>query len=890
MLRWIFKKKAPVTDVPARASSTQAGTSGAVKAIPAAPEDIDWTAKLRDAKGDDNALLTLACSAVPLDVKLAAVGALNGEAALKLAEREFRNRNRRVHRLVKQAYLARVAQRESRDQADLLIKAARALGDQTVVPANRALELDRAWMALNPGLLDADQRAEFEILTQRLTTLSRERADRAVLIQRWCADAQQALQTLQTAGRAAASGEQDRSQLAVAMVAALGVVEAAPQGCAVDALDGALAAAAGLDAHLAILDRVLQTPQENESAGEAAPLINDDGTSPTQDHVGPVEQWMQLAALPDAQLGDLLNRRFDRWQRARTEAEQAVAAQRREQTKRRQQAASGERSAALAAALQHAEAALAAGHLVEAHGHLSELDALLHGREPVESMRPRISEVQAQYAQLRGWQHWAGGRARDELILQAEALAAAGRGEVELGIPALSIKQQAEVVDELRTRWKELDRSGGPSSRALWQQFDLALKAAYEPVAAHRAAQSAAREQNLMSRLLLIETLDAVPLPDFGGQGSTPDMRSLVVALDQFRAEWRKLGPLEHAVPHKERDKLVERMDYAVQRLEAPLADARRVAQLEREGLITRAEALGAQAGAGADTQRRDLVSEVRALQAQWQQHARSLPLARSIEKAMWGQFKTAVDSVFTAREAAFDARDAEFKANSAERSALIAGLETLVDAPAAECKRRFAEIDAAWLRAGPAPRSESAALQAQFDSVRDRLRQWLAGSVQRSWHATCDTLVAKLTLCEELERSAADDRAAAAAAAMQRWSTLPALPGTWERALRQRAGLTETAAGTKLHSTAPTDDLLLQLEAASGLASPAAFEAARRELKLQALKAAMEGRRPGGAASAGPDQLLSAALERSALDVAQRERLGSVITALRQRGPIDPD
>ncbi|MEO8280861.1 MAG: DUF349 domain-containing protein [Ideonella sp.] len=885
MLRWIFKKKAPAADAPPRASSTQVAAVAAGKAIPAAAVEIDWAAKLREASGDDNSLLMLACSGVPLDVKLAAVGALNGEETLKLAEREFRNRDRRVHRLAKQAYLARVAQRETRERADHLIKAARTLGDQSVVPANRALELDRAWMALDPSLLDAGQHAEFATLTQRLTTLSRELADHEAMVQRWHADARQALQTLQAASQAAAEGEQDRSQLAAAMAAACGLVEAAPQDCAVDALDKALAGATALDTHLAILDRVLQTAQAHEPADHATPLINGDETNAAQDRVDAVAQWMQLAALPDARLGELLNRRFEQWQRAQTEEKQAVAAQRREQVAGRQQAARGERSAGLVAALEHAEAALATGKLADAHRHLSELDERLHGIEPVEAMRGRISAVQAQYAQLRGWQHWAGGRARDELILQAEALAAAGRGEVELGIPALSIKQQAEVVEEMRARWKELDRSGG-ASRALWQRFDGALKAAYEPVAAHRAAQSAAREQNLMARQQLIETLDAVPLPVSDEQGSMPDMRSLAVALDQFRAEWRKLGPLEHAVPQKERGKLAERMDNAVRRIEAPLDEARRAAQLEREDLITRAEALGAEAAA--DVQRRDLVNEVRALQQQWQQQARSLPLARAIEKAMWAQFKVAIDAVFSAREAAFDARDAEFKANSAERSAIIAGLEALVDAPPAECKHRLAEIETAWLRAGPAPRSESAALQAQFDSMRDKLRQWLAGSAQRSWHSTCDALVAKLTLCEALERSTDADRATGTA--MQRWSTLPVLPGTWERALLQRAGLGESAAGALLLPTETTDNLLLQLETAWGLASPAAFEAARRELKLQALKAAMEGRRAGSAASPGPNQFLTAALERSSLDPSQRERLGAVIDTLRQRGPIDPD
>jgi hypothetical protein len=47
-------------------------------------------------------LLAVAESAAPLEIKLAAVEALSGEASLKLAERRLRNQERRVHRLAKQ--------------------------------------------------------------------------------------------------------------------------------------------------------------------------------------------------------------------------------------------------------------------------------------------------------------------------------------------------------------------------------------------------------------------------------------------------------------------------------------------------------------------------------------------------------------------------------------------------------------------------------------------------------------------------------------------------------------------------------------------------------------------------------------------------------------------
>lgn len=600
----------------------------------------------------------------------------------------------------------------------------------------------------------------------------------------------------------------------------------------------------------------------------------------------PAQLWKQLPPLADARLDAMLQARFEVWQQAQDAARQHKQAQRREQTKEQQRAVRSERIGALEAVLAQAEATLAEGSVAETHKHLIEIDELLHGGAAADALRARIDRLQDGYAELRGWQHWAGGRARDDLTLEAEALAAACAPGPEGQAPKLQIKQHSEHIDDLRARWKELDRLGGASSRALWQRFDAALKTAWLPVAAHKATLGAAREQNLLQRQQLLQALEATPAPVADEAGGAADLRPAISALDHFRTEWRKLGPLEHTVPHKARDRLVERMNAALQRVEAPLDEARRRAQAERESLIERARALAASAQANPGA--RDLVGEVRNLQAEWQQRAKALPLPRNAENAMWTQFRAALDAVFSAREAVFSARDAEFKAHAAERVALIERLEALGEASPAEYKRTLAEVENAWQRCGPAPRNEAAALDERFRRAHQTARQWLAGSRQRSWQAACDTLVAKLALCEALEGGGPG--ATASAPLAQDWDALPALPEAWEAVLRQRAGL---AGGTAAEPPAgmATDELLLQLEAAWGLASPAACAQARRELQLQAMKAALETRRPGqtAPAQATPEQWLMQALRRPALQADQRQRLEAVIAALRERGPSGP-
>ena len=161
MLDWIFKKDKPSAALPLAARRPALVEAAAAPAT-------DWPLKLQAASGDDAALLALLRESAPVDVKMAAVVALGSEAALKTAEREHRDHDRRVHRLAKQRHLEQVALRETAEQAGRLIDAARALLGEALIPSNRLVELDRAWQALSLTLLDATRRAEFEGLLAQL--------------------------------------------------------------------------------------------------------------------------------------------------------------------------------------------------------------------------------------------------------------------------------------------------------------------------------------------------------------------------------------------------------------------------------------------------------------------------------------------------------------------------------------------------------------------------------------------------------------------------------------------------------------------------------------------------------------------------------------------------
>ncbi|RZI86623.1 MAG: DUF349 domain-containing protein [Rubrivivax sp.] len=803
MLSWIFKKKKPnppaIAPAPAKAAEAASDAKQAAHHQAAANVAAVWSDRIGRAAGDDAALLALAKEAPSADLKLAAVQAMSTEVGLKAAEREFRTHHRHVHQLARQRHTQAKATREVAERATALIQAAAVFLDAPVIPANRLVEFDRAWQALDASLLSAAHQAEYAALSAQLAATMRANDERRAAELAAQAQAQaQALADAQAREEALAQEQQ--------------VQEAQIQ-------EAQLKAQQDLELGQPALAQDEQAPDTDAVSNQLDPSA----TSPSPAKRPPRRQINQA-----------------------------------------------EHSAALEAALQQAEAALAEGHLKQVQQHLGELDRLSTDGIGA-AHRARLHAVQAEAGRMKGWQQWSGGLARDELVLEAEALAKATAAAMEAGDTSFQARAQAEAIDDLRKRWKALDRLAAATSQPLWERFDSALQAAYLPVAAHLAQLEADRQANLEQRMGLLDTLDATPVADT----EPAAWKDLIRTLDQFHQAWRKLGPVEHTVPRKAQKALLARQASSVARLEAPLQAARRVAQAEREALVTRAKALGSADGRLHPAEQ---VAQVRALQAEWQEHARALPLARPVETALWDQFKAATDAVFAQREAVFNARDEALQANLAARLELIERLEAIApDAPEAEIRKTVGQLDAAWRQAGEAPRAQAAALESRFRAAKDAAQAIVAERAQRLWQATCDALQAKIALCETREAEGSPTEGAPSPDVDPeldaRWAALPTLPPLWEQALLGRLARAKPP-------SADLDDALLQLEAALDLPSPAEHQARRRDLKLRALKAALEGHAQPAALSV--DQLTAEVIGHAHPQAAQRQRLHDLITGLR--------
>lgn len=944
MLSWLFKKRG----VPGAPKATPAAAQVIHKPQPAGPSKSEikakqiaadkalWSPRLALAQGDDSALLAVAVGSPLLDIKLAAVALLESEDALRQAEREFRNHDRRVHSEAKRRFEAAVAQRESRTKAETLIEALARLTDPQAVALNHLAAIDRDWLALDARLLQPDQQSRFNELRQHLDDAMRESADRQQRLQRWTADANRAMTDLhQACTQAAASGMPDDTRQACQ--AAQAMRDLAPESPSAALLDQTLAAAlhtaALLAARLAWLAELDQPPspaQAQSPTESAAPLS--ETANPTQlanagpEAQTPAQQWQAMPALTDGDLARALNQRFEQWMLAQ-QPEPARAAK--PATVNKPGPIHDDRLKALQALLLQAETALADGETDAMQQALQAADAALAAMPGVhlgDALRARRQALHAERSRLMDWQRWGGGLAREGLVAEAESLArltmaaagdrtigaetappadpsgppsiaptealpaATAPGEAAVDAPdapdapvaalsprvandtgtRLNLKAHGDAIHALRLRWKELDRLGATASQPLWQRFDAALEAAYQPVAIQRAALQAAREENLSARQALLATLQA--LPDVSADGVF-DWKEPLRALDRFHQAWRQLGPVEHTVPPAARAALLQAMRDKLARIELPLQQARQAAEAVREDLIARAQSLAQELVANPDV--RDASQRLRELQAHWQQHARALPLARSVENALWTRFKSACDAVFAQREAAFNARDAELAARLAQRQALLDRLSSIHHETEADAGRTLAEVDRAWRQTAELPPASAHALEARFRDARALAVQRLVELGRDRWQAECDSLAAKIALCEQRESGNTDDTA-------ERWDVIGVLPAVWEQAMAQRWSSPLTAQGPLAVSA--FDDLLLQLETALDLPATPEQQDARRQLKLRMLKDTLEGRAD---ASHGPrSDLLLAALRQRGLTPPQQQRLQTLLAALRGATP----
>ena len=484
--------------------------------------------------------------------------------------------------------------------------------------------------------------------------------------------------------------------------------------------------------------------------------------------------------------------------------------------------------------LHAAEQALAAGQLQAARAAADNIKKLkvAAGLLPKPTTQ-RLSRVVQQLMELERWESFGQQNARMQLCERAEALATQTRDAPQLAVE----------VQKLRNEWKALDQQHSGVPKALWTRFDGACEKAYAPAARHFAEQAALRKQGRQQRVEFIAAAAAHAPTLLGQPDAGPDWRAIERWLREIGQKWRE-GDLGSVEPRMWK-KLDSELKAALAPLHTALSTARDAAKAVRVAMIEEAKAL-----AGAATER-DTLTQVKALQAKWQEHAKTLSLLQRDERPLWEQFRAACDAVFAARQDKRKDAVNQKQQGRRELEELCVQLESLASATDKDeqaIRKAARDLADRWRKQRGAPDSALRGIEARFKKAQVAIDATLAERARAQKAAVWTTLAAKEQWCEDLEGLARTGAAVDAATAIQEnWAALPALPDAWEKKMLARRdaavrALTDPAAGADYRTriedgSAARREGLLELELAFGLDSPAEFHPQKLALQVKQLR-----------------------------------------------------
>ncbi len=785
---------------------------------------------------DEAALVALALGAERADTRSAAAERVLTAGGLKTLAAGAKNKDRGVARIARQRIDAINERVRQRAEADATIARLDTLAVDPGPILTAVVELDRRWQALDMSG-DSARLERFNAIRQTIQArFDREQEARQARVhfERRLRDWTGAL------GPALDSGTPSGADAFARLRAELAALR-----------DEAVRH--GDEAGLAKLDlaeqRIAKREQECQAiAGEEALVVEAEqlAVGASVDNAALLQRWQ---ALNRAIRTPALTRRF--------EAAMLTVEHRRIERTRTAKLEVAARWQRLQGLLDVAEQALVAGQFHPAQATAGEIKALVAGAgEPPQAAAQRLASLTQQLAELERWESFGQQSARQQLCERAEALPLATRDPSQL----------AAEVRKLRDEWKALDQQHAGIPRSLWQRFDAACEMAYAPAARHFAEQAAHRKQARKQRAAF---LDAAAAQAPALLGEPRDWRAIERWLRDTDREWRdgKLGSLEPG----DWKKFDARLRTTLAPLRDALSAARELAKEGRRKLIEEAGALASRA------MERDTPSQLKAIQARWQEQAKAMAIAPRDERVLWEQFRSTCDAVFNARDARRKEEDAhkhEFRRALEDLCLQFEQLAQATDQDDQALRRLQRELQEKWNQqprgAGPGLRD----LEARFGKAKTAVDAMVSARVRSREAAVWGTLAAKERLCDELDglvqagtgvTQAAAEPADKQAATQEQWAALPALPAAWEQKILARRDAALRALGDAAAASEyvkrmakeadPRRQVLLALELSLGLDSPAEAQAQRLALQVMHLKDRFKG--ATAAADSPGEQLL---------------------------------
>jgi hypothetical protein len=849
---------------PDQAASTGSGAN-------TSPQRALQAEKLSQLQGDEAAAVEFILQCEFSELRLAAAEFVHSAAPLERVHTAMRNTDRRVAKLMQSRLDAHRHRESERRRGEATLEQARSLLKDELLTPNHVADLDRKWSVIAAPELQEEFGTVRAALGQRL--------EAQVQLQRAMIDRLAGLRRLPS------------EQLSAAELAARLDTLAQEQAQALQAPEH-VSLPRGLVAEFGVEHQKLQASLHQIEAGQAALAAREAFLAAQQEK--PLaelnaealrKEWQRLPQPPQgmqAEAAAALQGRFDallaslpqpepRKPREPAPGAQVVQAPGKPREQGRAEARSRGADQHFLDTMDAMEAALQQGSL----GTAAELDkALKEARDKGMRLTPpqsdRLAHVRAELKRLSDWARWGGNVSREELIKTVEALPTQN----------LAMSELAKKVGSMRDRWKALDSLSGAAPKSLWERFDAACTAAYAPAAAHFRHLADERHANAARGQALIDEANAEIARLQSGEA---EWKHVAGTVQRLRLAWSHLG----AIDRKEKKRLDASFTDALNTLQGPLEQQRKGEMAEREEIIELAAAI--------DPHDRHALDTMRALQQRWQEHARTLPLERKSEQALWQRFRAVCDGVFQRRKESMHEADIERRAHEAAKEAISARLEAAApDATPATAGKLLREAAAEWQAIGPVPRAHESRVEKRYHAAVAQVQHHADLAKRAAGLAQAGQLRDKLRLVQELERAVAGTGDAAESDWEARWSALPPLDAELERSLRGRfeAALRSQADGREAYAQLlerNRDKLLhelLRAEIRAGIDSGPEFARDRLKLQVEVLQSSLKSGQKGshGGQGAGNAAGGSALRELIALPALIDTRTASRIEQLSMR------
>ncbi|MDQ9171633.1 DUF349 domain-containing protein [Oxalobacteraceae bacterium R-40] len=445
----------------------------------------------------------------------------------------------------------------------------------------------------------------------------------------------------------------------------------------------------------------------------------------------------------------------------------------------------------------------------------------------------RLAKARAELNRLKSWARWGGQVSREELVRTAEELPGKEASPPEL----------AKKIGSLRSQWRSMDATAGPADKAMWLRFDAACTTAYAPVAEYFNALAAERKENLEKAQSLVSQIRDFATSEIAvTETGAVDWKKIVAFRSRMSQAWHAIGTIDR----REKKALEKQFADAISELNGPLAAAQREEIKRREDLIEQVMHL--------DPADRKSMNSVRRLQQQWQQQAKSLPLERRDEQALWMRFRAACDEHVARRKAGQQQYDAQHLENYRLKTALCERLESQADDNGKKSEALLKEVEQEWKAIGPVPRTNEQALHDRYKRAVSGVQSELARERQAARREQFEWIQRKLDLCIVAEQEASAGMPKDVAELEEQWRLCGPLPDAFECILHARFQAASSALrsgdmrfGEMLRENrAELERALLRMEINLEVESPPELASERLKLQVEALQASL---RSGGAA-----------------------------------------